>query len=680
MKLVDPRPSADRSAGRSKTVLAVTHNRSRERFSSEVADRGTSMPGGVVFLVCIPTLSYEHELVFGVPLKRSKKTERSKSKVAIPVGPKVDLRLKEVRSHPQLLTFDNGHYDDDDDDDDIGIDTRRQRARGYSARTKSPVFVSMETVLDELLKKLKVEHVVWCKDKEDMYYEVIFPVPAGEPCENCIHCLTEMGIGVKMNSIVSVIPTQCTYSGVNATGPPAIKDDDIRRRKEAEDHSNAWDDFVGSIRSKLTVKQVVDGVRSGGDLSFDYVLLVLTADCLAALGLVENSATNVVAAMLVSPLMGPVMSLTFGTIIADRDLQLVGLKSLMLGIFLSILFGFIFGLILGTTQMPWGYNDWPTDEMKGRGNYRSLWMGVLWALPSGTGVAVALLQGSNGPLIGVAISASLLPPVVNCGLFWALGCIWLIYRPIKMPHIKGESYTDFNSSYKYVYTDYLPVEFFCNGIISACLTFINVMCIFITAIIVLKIKEVAAPYTSTPELRRFWEHDIRLVRDKNISRDNSSVDSSYYEGLSKVKQRALERTLNEAVREAMDDETFRKVQRLSYGQHGPEEIGSRLGLHNRGNTSRGNTKKNESIEEIGADLRSRMDRLTNSGNTSEDLAALDRLITYLLGQPSNPAGNNLDSWRRSRRASARGYRQLRGTAADAAETGSVGASIGTTPL
>lgn len=60
------------------------------------------------------------------------------------------------------------------------------------------------------------------------------------------------------------------------------------------------------------------------------------------------------------------MSLTFGTIIADRGLQVIGLKSLMLGIFLSILFGFIFGLILGTTEMPWGYNDWPTDEMKGR--------------------------------------------------------------------------------------------------------------------------------------------------------------------------------------------------------------------------------------------------------------------------------------------------------------------------
>lgn len=60
------------------------------------------------------------------------------------------------------------------------------------------------------------------------------------------------------------------------------------------------------------------------------------------------------------------MSLTFGTIIADRSLQLNGIKSLTIGIILSIIFGFIFGLILGTTEMPWGYNDWPTEEMKGR--------------------------------------------------------------------------------------------------------------------------------------------------------------------------------------------------------------------------------------------------------------------------------------------------------------------------
>lgn len=181
------------------------------------------------------------------------------------------------------------------------------------------------------------------------------------------------------------------------------------------------------------------------------------------------------------------MSLTFGMIIADKELMCIGFKSLSIGIIISIVFGFLFGLIIGSTEMPWGWNDWPTDEMKGRGNYRSLWMGVLWALPSGVGVAVALLQGSNGPLIGVAISASLLPPVVNCGLFWALACIWIVRKKIKMPHIKGESFIDLNTSYVNVYSKSLPIEFVCNGAISACLTFVNVICIFISAIIVLKV-------------------------------------------------------------------------------------------------------------------------------------------------------------------------------------------------
>lgn len=106
------------------------------------------MPGGVVFLVCIPTLSYEHELVFGVSLKRSKKIEKSKNKIAS--SPKVDLRLKEVKTRAQLLPIDDDHghvddEDDDDDDEDVGIGSRK-RIRGHPARSKTPVFVSMETV------------------------------------------------------------------------------------------------------------------------------------------------------------------------------------------------------------------------------------------------------------------------------------------------------------------------------------------------------------------------------------------------------------------------------------------------------------------------------------------------------------------------------------------------------
>lgn len=42
--------------------------------------------------------------------------------------------------------------------------------------------------------------------------------------------------------------------------------------------TSKWNNFVDTIRSKLTVKQVVDGVRNGGSLSFDYLLLIVTAE------------------------------------------------------------------------------------------------------------------------------------------------------------------------------------------------------------------------------------------------------------------------------------------------------------------------------------------------------------------------------------------------------------------
>lgn len=60
------------------------------------------------------------------------------------------------------------------------------------------------------------------------------------------------------------------------------------------------------------------------------------------------------------------MALTFGTAIADRSLQWVGVKGLLAGAAISLVFGFIFGLLVGTTDHPWGYGNWPTDEMVGR--------------------------------------------------------------------------------------------------------------------------------------------------------------------------------------------------------------------------------------------------------------------------------------------------------------------------
>lgn len=97
--------------------------------------------------------------------------------------------------------------------------------------------------------------------------------------------------------------------------------------------------------------------------------------------------------------------------------------------------------------------------------------------------------------------------------------------------------------------------------------------------------------------------------------------------MSKTKQRVLTQTLNEAVHEAVGDETFRKVQRSSYGQHCPEEFAPKLGLPASNGIRR--IRNIEQKPEAPPSGFNPPEGLGNSGSTSEDLAALDRVITYL---------------------------------------------------
>ena len=65
--------------------------------------------------------------------------------------------------------------------------------------------------------------------------------------------------------------------------------------------------------------------------------------------------------------------------------------------------------------------NWPTEQMTSRGQPEALAVGLLIALPSGVGVALSKTDdGYAGGLVGVAISASLLPPAVNAGICWGL--------------------------------------------------------------------------------------------------------------------------------------------------------------------------------------------------------------------------------------------------------------------
>ena len=61
--------------------------------------------------------------------------------------------------------------------------------------------------------------------------------------------------------------------------------------------------------------------------------------------------------------------------------------------------------------------------MTGRGDPVNLLAGLVVATASGFVVGVAITGGGVNALVGVAISASLLPPIVNCGMCCAFAII-----------------------------------------------------------------------------------------------------------------------------------------------------------------------------------------------------------------------------------------------------------------
>lgn len=111
--------------------------------------------------------------------------------------------------------------------------------------------------------------------------------------------------------------------------------------------------------------------------------------------------------------MGPVIAAIFGTVVKDKELRRIGMFNELIGIILATTVGFLFGLIIAQTSDKYGTGNGVTAEMLSRTDGHAILIGILIAIPSGAAVAIAILGENIGSLVGVAISASILPPAVN---------------------------------------------------------------------------------------------------------------------------------------------------------------------------------------------------------------------------------------------------------------------------
>ena len=152
-------------------------------------------------------------------------------------------------------------------------------------------------------------------------------------------------------------------------------------------------------------------LQTGSRWNFDFMTLITLATAIAALGLVLDSAAVVIGAMLVAPLMTPLLGAGLALVQGNLPLMRTCLQAVIFGFLAAILVGIVIGAVAPLTQL--------TSELAARGGVRL--EDMLVAFLSGVAASYCIARpGLSSALAGVAIAAALVPPIATVGISLAL--------------------------------------------------------------------------------------------------------------------------------------------------------------------------------------------------------------------------------------------------------------------
>ncbi len=172
---------------------------------------------------------------------------------------------------------------------------------------------------------------------------------------------------------------------------------------------------------KVDAKQrgtVVVQLREGSHPDFDYFLLVVLSSVIATLGLLADSGATVIGAMLVAPLMTPILGIGLASLTGDRRLFKDAASSLARGSLASV--GMAALLTLINRPLPFVLLQELPREVLSRTRPGPIDLFIALAGGAAAAFAWALPQVSPS-LPGVAIATALMPPLCVVGIGIALG-------------------------------------------------------------------------------------------------------------------------------------------------------------------------------------------------------------------------------------------------------------------
>ena len=156
---------------------------------------------------------------------------------------------------------------------------------------------------------------------------------------------------------------------------------------------------------------VLASVARDARLNQKFLLLITLSSAIATLGLLQSSAAVVIGAMLVSPLLGPIMGVGFGLATLESSLIKRSLVTMAAGMAVAIIVAMLIIWVSPIQDV--------TPELRARTQPTLLDLGV--AVVGGIAGVYAIMRKLSGVMVGVAIATALVPPLSTIGFGLATG-------------------------------------------------------------------------------------------------------------------------------------------------------------------------------------------------------------------------------------------------------------------
>ena len=202
---------------------------------------------------------------------------------------------------------------------------------------------------------------------------------------------------------VTVLPVEASMP----RPPEQTKEEKIAEKQAAKlEADNTNRQKMTSLREELYLK-----IEAGCKLNLDFIVLTVLSTIVAAIGLNYDNVTIVIAAMVIAPLLGPILAFSLATALGDLSLMWRATKTALAGL------GVGFGLAAASTLiMPINLES---IELMSR-----TIIGpevIILALASGAAAALSMSTGLSSALVGVMVAVALLPPSVASAMFLGVG-------------------------------------------------------------------------------------------------------------------------------------------------------------------------------------------------------------------------------------------------------------------